>query len=544
MTVIIMIVEIALYSAVLSPFILLNADKEESFSKQLLVGHSTVQGNYLLVIRDQNDVPGGFEKHALPSTQFKLGDSIYTFYGITLPGDGVLKEDLLKNSHVEVVTRRGIIASFNSGVEVADVRKTILFNRYYLERDAGNAGLDVELKSEYSLRFILAIIIFTTFSPGMLFALSKIISKILDRKVNSSLKDWIVLVIIFLPFIFSVMLPAVLNYCYVMGPILFYTNSYLLSIALSILMPVFLSLLVTTKVADYLTRGSKQSEQHLEDDSPFLNEREKRAMFVLALSIFLYFYILNFALPLNIQAKIMYDLLFFSLWFLSLSVAIFIGYNCLDNYVGNYTGVDDKHLLANIKDLESKTGNKIYLFLKQHSKEEFNAWVYSLNSLFYRQICIYLTEGIVNKLNRKEITAVLAHEIGHIKLNHHKYAFLLSLLVIFSMGIVVFYSRKFMLSFGWWHYLVTLTVFVSASVMIIRWLPNMVSKKLEYKADEYAVRLLSNKELYVNTLIKIHELENDSCVFTSTKEWKETHPSLQKRISHLEKVFPSGENYG
>jgi Zn-dependent protease with chaperone function len=101
-----------------------------------------------------------------------------------------------------------------------------------------------------------------------------------------------------------------------------------------------------------------------------------------------------------------------------------------------------------------------------------------------------------------------------------------------------------MLSFGWWHYLVTLTVFVSASVMIIRWLPNMVSKKLEYKADEYAVRLLSNKELYVNTLIKIHELENDSCVFTSTKEWKETHPSLQKRISHLEKVFPSGENYG
>ena len=122
--------------------------------------------------------------------------------------------------------------------------------------------------------------------------------------------------------------------------------------------------------------------------------------------------------------------------------------------------------IKSVECLESKAGYKIRLFVKQCSKEEINAWVYILKSLFSRKLCIYLTEGIVNNLNGKEITAVLAHEIGHLKLNHHKGVLLLALPVIFSMGMVIFFSRRFMLSFGWWQLVVILIVYILVSVEI------------------------------------------------------------------------------
>jgi Zn-dependent protease with chaperone function len=545
-TFMIMILEIVSYSAVLSPSIILNAKREESFYSQLLVGHSIIQGNYLLVVRAQNIVRGNSEKHASPLAQFNLGDSTYTLHSITLP-EVALKEDLLRNSHIEVVTRRGIIASFNSEVELADVRKNILFNRYYLEEKTKSTGFTIELRSEYSLRFVLAILIFTVIFPGMLYMLFGI-TKIFNRKISSPIVGWIVLACLFLLFIFSVAIPAALNYCYTMGPILLYTDSHLLAMVLSILVPVFLSVLIVIKVADHFAPGTNHSEQHLNDNNShegsFLSERDKRALLVVAISLFSYVYVFNFTLPLNLQAKILHDLSWFIVYFLCLVVIMSICWNYVEYYMGNYTEINNRQLLESIKYLESKTGNKIRLFLKQHSKEEINAWVLILESLFSRQIRIYLTEGIINAFNYKEIATILAHEIGHIKLNHHKAALLLALLTVFSMGIVVFLSRVFMLSFGWWQFVVTMLIYVFVSMMIIRWLPNIVSKKLEHKADEYTVKLLSDKELYVNTLIKMHELKYSDYAFTSRREWEETHPSLQKRIDHLDKMFPPGENYG
>jgi|GEM_PF-1846310 len=540
------ILEIVVHSAVLSPFILLNAKNKEFFSQQLLVGYSSIQGNYLLIVRNENGTRDDLEKQPPPSAQFKLGNSTYTFYTINLPEVVLDKEGLLRNNYIEVITRRGIIASFNNDVALVNVHKDILFNRYQLKVDAKNIDFNIELKSEYSSTLILAVLLFTIVSPGTLFALSKIASRTLDTKNNSLIED-LLLVIIFLPFILSVIVPAVLNYYYVIGSILLCTDSYLASMTLSILLPVFLSLFMTIQVANYLTRHSNQDlkddNKHY-DDEYFLSERDKWAIFISAVIVFVYFYILNFVLPLGIQAKIMYDLLLFSTWFLSLSIIIYIGYNYLHYYMGNYIEVNNKQLLESIKYLENKTCTKIHLFLKQHSKNENNAWVYNLKSLLPRHIYIYLTEGVFNNFNTKEITAILSHEIGHIKLNHTRYAFLLSWFAIFSMGILVFYSRKFMLSFGWWQYLAVMTVFIFISTMITQWLPNTVSKKLEHKADEYAVKLIGDKELYINTLIKMHKLDDDDNISIPRREWRETHPSLQKRIDYLEKVFSSGENYG
>lgn len=100
------------------------------------------------------------------------------------------------------------------------------------------------------------------------------------------------------------------------------------------------------------------------------------------------------------------------------------------------------------------------------------------------------------------------------------------------------------MSFGWWQLVVILIVYILVSVVIIRWLPNMVYKKLEHAADEYAIELLSDKELFVNTLKKMHELEHSALDTGSRREWNETHPPLQKRIARIDKAFPPGKDHG
>lgn len=315
-----MIMEIASYSAVWSPAILLNAIKQEG---QLLVGYSTIQGNHLLVVRAKEDVRANSEKHAPPSAQFSLDDSTYTFYGLLLP-EVVLKENLLRNSHIEVVTRRDIVASFGGEVELADVSESILFNRYRLEGNFKNTPFTIELSPEYSLSFFLAILVLTIITPGMLYILLKIALKILDRKISSPIKDWVVLAFTFMPFILSVLVPAALNYYFTMGSVLLYTGSHLPAMIFSVLIPVMFSLLIVIKVADLFAKGTHQFEQELPEnnsrESSFLSGREKWAIFTAAISFFSYLYVVNFTLPLNLQAKITHELPWFSIWFLSLSV--------------------------------------------------------------------------------------------------------------------------------------------------------------------------------------------------------------------------------
>lgn len=530
------ILEIVAHSAVLSPFILLNAKSKEFYSQQLLVGYSSIQGNYFLIVRNEDGTRDDLAQQLPPSAQFKLGNIIYTFYN---PEAILDKEGLLRDNYIEVITRKGIIASFSNNVTLVDVHKDIFFNRYQLKVDKKNIGFNIELNSEYSPTFVLAVLLFTIFFSAILFVLSKIISDRLNTKNN--LIENLIVAITLLPFILAVMIPAILNYYYVAGPILFYTGSYMASMILAILLPIFISIFITLQVANYITRDSNED---IDDDNKhydvkdFLSKKDKWIVYIFVAFIFVYLYYLNFVLTLGTQAKIMYDLLLFSTWFLSLSIIIFIGYNYLHYYIGNYVEVDNKKIIESIKYLENKTNSKIYLFLEQNSKNEINAWVYNLRSLLPGRIYIYLTEGVINNFNTKEITAILSHEIGHIKLNHVRYAFFMASITIILMGILIFFARKFMMAFGWWEYLVVLTIFTLSSAMVSQWLPNTVSKQLEHQADEYAIKLTGDKELYINTLIKLHKLENeDNDIEIPRREWRETHPSLQRRIDYLEKLF-------
>ena len=128
---------------------------------------------------------------------------------------------------------------------------------------------------------------------------------------------------------------------------------------------------------------------------------------------------------------------------------------------------------------------------------------------------IVLFDTLINDMNTDEITAVLAHEVGHYKKKHVLQSMVLS---VAQMGILFFL-------FGWLAHnplmgevlgakentfylsLVTFSLLYSPLSTVIGLFMNVFSRKNEYEADNYAKTtygadplISALKKLYVNTL--------------------------------------------
>ena len=151
---------------------------------------------------------------------------------------------------------------------------------------------------------------------------------------------------------------------------------------------------------------------------------------------------------------------------------------------------------------------------------------------------IVLFDTLINDMNTDEITAVLAHEVGHYKKKHVLQSMALS---IVQMGILFFL-------FGWlarnplmgevlgvkentfYISLVTFSLLYSPVSTIIGLFMNVFSRKNEYEADNYAKTtygaeplISSLKKLYVNSLG--NPQPDPTYVFVNY-----SHPTLLQRI--------------
>ena len=151
---------------------------------------------------------------------------------------------------------------------------------------------------------------------------------------------------------------------------------------------------------------------------------------------------------------------------------------------------------------------------------------------------IVLYDNLVNDMNTDEITAVLAHEVGHYKKNHVLQSIVIS---IIQMGIMFFL-------FGWlagnpimaevlgakqnsFHLsLITFSLLYAPLSMVTGLLMNLFSRKNEYEADAYAKQTYSAaplisalKKLSVNHLSNLQP--HPAFVFLNY-----SHPTLLQRM--------------
>jgi STE24 endopeptidase len=152
---------------------------------------------------------------------------------------------------------------------------------------------------------------------------------------------------------------------------------------------------------------------------------------------------------------------------------------------------------------------------------------------------LVLFDTLIEKQTTEELTAVVAHEIGHFKRGHIIQQMALSIAV---MGAVFFTFSLFLgneelfAAFRMEHLsvyasLVFISVLYTPIFRIFGILTQLLSRKFEFEADEYSVRTYGNPEAMVSALKKLSIDSLSNLTPHPLKVWLDyTHPPVLERI--------------
>ena len=272
-------------------------------------------------------------------------------------------------------------------------------------------------------------------------------------------------------------------------------------------------------------------------------------MFVIFIVIILMGYVISFAYTPDV---------FFSIMILSTIISItylLITYYNSDKIalfsVGAKEAEKDKYKLYYdvVESLTIASGlpmPKLYVM----PSEQINAFASGRNPN-HSVICV--TKGALEKLDRRELEGVVAHEMGHIGSYDIKYMTLVAVMV----GIISIISQIFLRSL-WFRssgkdnkngnaifMLIGIILAILAPVFVY-FVQLAISRKREFSADASAVKFTRYPPGLIGALEKIqHSNEPEKKINKAVaqlffadpfKELGSTHPSLQKRIEVLKKM--------
>ena len=204
--------------------------------------------------------------------------------------------------------------------------------------------------------------------------------------------------------------------------------------------------------------------------------------------------------------------------------------------------LDDGELKNAIYKFASKIGFKIdNIFVIDGSKRSTKANAYF--SGFGAQKRITLFDTLVNDLTTEEIVAVLAHEVGHYKKKHIIYNLIVSVILtgftlyIFSLLVGnTTLSQALGVKTASFHIgLIAFGILYSPISEITSYFMNILSRKFEYQADNYAKENYSAEPL-ISSLKKLTKNSLSNLTpHTLYVNIHYSHPTLLQRINNLKK---------
>lgn len=167
-----------------------------------------------------------------------------------------------------------------------------------------------------------------------------------------------------------------------------------------------------------------------------------------------------------------------------------------------------------------------------------NAYFYGLP--WKKHIVIYDT--LIEKSETEEVVAVLSHELGHWSLGHTTKLFGIAqfhMFYIFALFSVFINNRSLYQSFGFHKEFPIIIGFILFSDAlapmdtVVKLLMNILSRKFEFQADEFAVKLGYSREL-AKSLIKL-QIQNLSSMDADWmySSYHFSHPILPERLGAL-----------
>lgn len=237
------------------------------------------------------------------------------------------------------------------------------------------------------------------------------------------------------------------------------------------------------------------------------------------------------------------------IWWLPMAVLLFILSVLLARIVPVFilplfykiTPLEDEDLKTRINTLATDAGIKVqnvYKFNMSKNTKKANAAFTGIG----KSKRILLGDTLLDNYSQDEIETVLAHELGHYKKKHIIKNIIIgtasSFLTLFL--IAWFYDK----SLAWFHFtgridipaLPLLSLWAMLIGIILTPVGNIISRKYEYEADEYAVTSTHKPADFIATLEKLNDQnlgDKDPHPFV---EWFfYSHPSIKKRIAAINK---------
>jgi STE24 endopeptidase len=242
---------------------------------------------------------------------------------------------------------------------------------------------------------------------------------------------------------------------------------------------------------------------------------------------------------------------FGSMWWLPLAAGLFIISVVLGRIAPvlilplfyKVTPIDNNELKERIEKLAKDAGIKVenvYKFDMSKNTKKANAAFTGLG----KSKRILLGDTLLENYTQDEIETVIAHEMGHYKKKHIIKNIIIGTVTSFlTLFIVAFLYENTIALFGYNSIteiaaLPVLSLWAALIGLIQSPFGNILSRKFEYEADEYAV-IATNKPLpYISTLEKLTEqnlADKDPHPFV---EWFfYSHPSINNRINALKKFI-------
>jgi STE24 endopeptidase len=217
------------------------------------------------------------------------------------------------------------------------------------------------------------------------------------------------------------------------------------------------------------------------------------------------------------------------------------------------TPFEDEELKERIKILGEDAGIKvenIYKFNMSKNTKKANAAFTGLG----KSKRILLGDTLLENFSKDEIETVIAHELGHYKKKHIIKNIIIGTISSFlTLFIIAYLYEKSLVWFGF-----SSIAQIAALPLLSLWgmligiiqtpLSNLLSRKHEYEADEYAIIATGKPDEFISTLKKLIDQNlGDKNPHPFVEWFFYSHPSIKKRIGALikfanEKGFKTSVN--
>ncbi len=248
---------------------------------------------------------------------------------------------------------------------------------------------------------------------------------------------------------------------------------------------------------------------------------------------------------------------FLMLWWLPFAIILFVISVILARIVPIFilplfykiTPLENEELKNRIQKLAKNAGIKVenvFKFNMSKNTKKANAAFTGIG----KSKRILLGDTLLDNYTEDEIETVIAHELGHYKRKHIIKNIFIGTASSFLMLFLIAYFYD--ISISWFGFssiiqiaaLPLLSLWAMIIGLILTPLTNILSRKFEYEADEYAISSTKKKDAFITTLEKLTDQNLGDKEPHPFVEWYfYSHPSIKNRIAAINNyASKSGES--